>query len=83
MVTIDPSTWDIPAPTQHLDSGFPRILAAAHDGVILAVLVATFACAGYRTYFRIAYFGKLYIDDYSLFVGIVFLIIADVLCVWF
>ena len=60
---LEPALWNAVRTVPTADTRpFPRVSLETFDGVIIPMLILAVAAAGYRTYFRLRAFKRLYPD---------------------
>ena len=62
---------------------YPCISWPAYTASIIVTLILAIGLTGYRTFFRLRYFHRLYLDDYFLFYAAAATIARDALTLWF
>ena len=75
--------WEL-GPIKNTNWGdWPRVSYPAYTASITITLVLAVGVTAYRTFFRLRYFKKLYLDDYFLFYVVAATITGNVLALWF
>ena len=81
----NPQAWQYNGPinTTVATGGFPRVGPDGYTAGLALTFALAIGIAGYRTYFRIRHFKKLFLDDYILFYVVAALITGNALAFWF